>query len=202
MVIAAVRAGSQAGDLAVPEGVDEHNSVSVSMVGPAVSAFGPPRARLFPEDRRGGDCMSTDTEPRELRRIRSGADWSGYLTLANLDVVAERLTALIGNGRRFTSVYSNEDSWAHRAPEVRTGQTAKITVTASSSTGHPYITISEDGWTSWLDTEVQGQAEARALPGKKRPPYLHFKWGRLEISDHAPAGNRFFIVFAVEAGGL
>lgn len=150
--------------------------------------------------------MTNDTtiESRELARIRSGAEWDGYLTLANLDAVHDRLTALIGGGRRFTVVYSNEDFWAHRAPEVRTSQTATLKLSQYPDRGRAVgdITINESGWTSWLETSVADQVEALALGLKRRPPYLHFKHDRVEISHRAPAGNRYFQVYAVEGWDL
>lgn len=143
-------------------------------------------------------AADTTHRSREIARIESGAEWYGYLTLNNLDAVAVRLTALIGGGRRFTSVYTNEDFWAWRPPEVRTGQTATVKVTRSADVTHPYITISETGWTSWLEASVADQGAARTLADTRRPPHLRFKHDRVEITDHAPAGNKFYIVFAVE----
>lgn len=150
--------------------------------------------------------MTTETDTpqsRELRRLASGQDWYGYLTRANLDAVAERLRQLLCGGRPMVSVYSNEDFWVYRPPEVRSRSTLTVKVTQPrSGAGGPYITIEHGGWISWLGSEVADQAMARALRDQDRPPYLHFLQDRVEITDHAPAGNKFFHVFAVQESDL
>lgn len=141
------------------------------------------------------------TDTPDLRRLASDRDWHGYLTLENLDAVAQRLRDLIGDGKLYTAVCSSEDFWSLRPPEVRTSCTSdKIDVCHEPFEGRPAadISINDQHYLHYLTTQSASQVEARALPEEDRPPYLHFKYGRVEITDHAPAGNKIFQVYAVE----
>lgn len=66
----------------------------------------------------------TATESREVQRIRSGRDWSGYLTLENFDAVAGRLREML-EGKRYTWVSCNE-GLRDFFPEVRPGVPVRV----------------------------------------------------------------------------
>lgn len=143
----------------------------------------------------------TDLTSREVTRIASGLPWEGYLTLANLDAVADRIKQMLGDGRRYTSVYCNEGMREY-FPQVRTGLVAEITVNHRERDGRRYgdITIS-DGYVSWLNTDAADQAEARARDEKARPSYVRLDWNQIQVTDRAPAGYVYYWVLAPEVGG-
>jgi hypothetical protein len=152
----------------------------------------------------------TDTQehqPADVRRLTSGHDWYGYLTLTNLDAVANRIRDLIGDGQRYTSVCASEGFLSYRPPEVRTGCVARsITVSRPQVEDRRYgiITFHDHALTYFVETAagVTGQASARALDERLRPAYLHITHNKIEVTSYAPNGDKSYQVFAVEERGL
>lgn len=165
--------------------------------------------------------MATTETPtpgsRDMARLASDRDWHGYLTLENLDAVAERLRKLLA-GQRYTWVACNS-GLRHYFPEVRTGQQIRD---YGVRVWHPEdgsrlggITI-PDTYGIWgIDTSVPDQQTARqrrhaawekATDEQKRTDtwddrgltYLHIKHDRIEIEHFAPIGYRLYWVVTVE----
>jgi hypothetical protein len=63
--------------------------------------------------------MSTETESPDLKRLKSGRDWNGYLTLENCEAVADRVRRLL-EGHRYAWVRCFEEQRGS-FPEVRQG---------------------------------------------------------------------------------
>jgi len=163
--------------------------------------------------------MSTETEvPRDVRQLKTGRDWHGYLTLENYAAVGERLRALL-TGKRYTFVAVNSGS--DYRPEVRTGlelrdngltvhdpeddgQFASINVSDTYGVWGIHVfdvpTSQQDGyecrnaaWDKASDEDKRGWQWQ-----DKRLTYLHFKWDRIEIEHFAMAGHRIVWVAVVE----
>lgn len=162
---------------------------------------------------------TTEQSPldRELARLASDRDWYGYLTLENLEAVAERFRKLLG-GQRYTWVACN--SWLrHYFPEVRTGQRVRdggVRVWRPED-GSKFggITVPDTYGTWGVDASVADQQTARQLRhaawekasdeqkrtdtwDDQRLTYLHIKHDRIEIEHYAPAGHRLYWVITVE----
>jgi hypothetical protein len=135
----------------------------------------------------------------EVKRVSTDHTWSGYLTLENLQAVADRISALLGNGRRFTTVVSNEGMQAN-LPEVRTGRVLHtITVHDEREKGIPAgtIVLSADAMSDWT-THAPDRPAARALERTRRPPHFHITHDTVRVTDRVPAGHRTYEVFSVE----
>lgn len=166
------------------------------------------------------DDLTTATENPDVRRLRTGRDWSGYLTLDNYEAVAARLRALL-TGRRFTTVMSNQGHWNYR-PEVRTGErlsTRGVTTHLLGDNDHyGYITFSDGNFAWGLSGHPADQAAARRLRTEaweaaseedrasgawedQSMVHLSFKQERLEVEHFAPIGYRLYWIFAAEPVG-
>lgn len=136
----------------------------------------------------------------DLKCLASGRAFHGYLTLENLDAVADRIRDLIGDGQHYTWVACNEGLGDYR-PEVRTGQVAKtIEADRRDSDGKLYGSITvNDTYGVWgIHTAVPDQA---ASPGSEVGfdlAYLRITRGQIQIEHRAPAGHRLYWVAAVE----
>ena len=136
---------------------------------------------------------------RDVRRLQSGRGWSGFLTLDNLDAVAGRLRALIGDGQPFTWVARNER--LRSFPEVRTAQVAsKIEVTRRSDADGALGSITVvDSYQVWgLTTEAPDEQATRGCEPAFGLPRLTFTRDQLQIEGRAPAGHRLYWVVAPE----
>lgn len=135
----------------------------------------------------------------DLRQLTSRQDWSGYLTLANLDAVADRLRDMIGDGQPYTWIACNEGLGEYR-PEVRTGQTVREIKTDPPGTEHRTITVHDSYGLWWISTDVEDRAAAHDLePGFHRA-YLDITRTYVRIQTSAPAGHRLWWVVAIEGG--
>jgi len=147
--------------------------------------------------------MSTITD-RETQRIRDGLNWSGFLTLANYEAVANRLRAML-TGRSYTWVACNEGLGNYR-PEVRAGMRVEKVTAELLSADHGHITVL-DTYGVWGLTAVWAdQAAARATgtfdQTVRRGPFVEFErghYGEVFRAEHyALAGYRLCWAVAVE----
>lgn len=137
---------------------------------------------------------------RDTKHLASHLPWYGYLTLANLDAVADRIRAMIGDGQPYTWVAVNEG--LDYKPEVRTSQVAtKVEPYRLETGGEPHggVTV-VGGYGIWsVHTDVADQAEARTRDGKdKRLAYLQITRDEIRVNHYAPAGYRLCWVAALE----
>ncbi|MFV2172269.1 hypothetical protein ACFHW2_12210 [Actinomadura sp. LOL_016] len=146
--------------------------------------------------------MGEQQTPADIRRITSGQDWSGFLTLANLDAVADRIRSMIGGGRPYTWIACNEGLGNYR-PEVRTGQAARtIDVCRIDRAGGPHgdIQVHDSYGLWWICTDAQDQAAAHGREPSFELAYLDITRTYVRIATKAPAGYRLWWVVAVEGG--
>lgn len=165
----------------------------------------------------------TATESREVQRIRSGRDWSGYLTLENFDAVAGRLREML-EGKRYTWVSCNE-GLRDFFPEVRPGmEMEKIVIHDRSDIGYgctmAHLTVCDTYGVWGLDATVPDQktAHERRQAAWERASdearsagrwqdrgmtHIHFDrtrydQGQLKVEHHNGYGDRLYWVIAVE----
>lgn len=160
---------------------------------------------MFETEQQMSASPTAETRSPDVRRLESGLNWSGFLTLDNIDAVAGRIRAALA-GKRFTFVASNE-GLRNYFPEVRTGLEMRE------------VTVSRDGdgrWASFNVSDSYGVWGAQALPpdqqaardagsDSKTCVYMRitrgrYDEGRIEIEHYAPIGSRLCWVIAVEAG--
>ncbi|MFG2001766.1 hypothetical protein ACGFNU_21705 [Spirillospora sp. NPDC048911] len=137
----------------------------------------------------------------DVRQLRSGRNWSGFLTLDNLDAVADRIRNLIGDQQSYVWMASNEGLGDY-LPSVRTGQVAdKITVKRDDADGTLIgdITVHDSHGLWWITTEAADQAAARGHTPADAA-YLEVKHDHIVIDHKVPAGHRVYWVVAVERG--
>lgn len=139
--------------------------------------------------------VNTISTPVEATGPLARAEWSGYLTTACADAVATRLTDML-DGKTTTVVYANLDFIETRPPDVRTSQ--RIKVSTINGYGRKGVHINEPGWTHTLEADTANQSIARSRPPRDRPPHLKITHDRVEITDYAPSGARYYIVIALE----
>ncbi|MEU4410685.1 hypothetical protein AB0F88_39795 [Streptosporangium sp. NPDC023963] len=135
----------------------------------------------------------------DYQRLVEGYSWFGFLAFDNLDLVADRIRAMIGGGQPYTWVAANEMFGLR--PEVRTGQVA-TTVRAERRTHDGnvecgYLNVADTYGVWGLNTDVATQHEAAAKDGRGRT-YLVFECGQLMAEHFAPAGHRLCWVIAPE----
>lgn len=163
-------------------------------------------------------------ESADLRRLKSGRDWYGYLTLENFDAVTERIREML-TGHRYTWVSCHE-GLRDFFPEVRTGQRLSQDLVVNrepleDGTDWAHLTVADTYGVWGLSTTVPDQATARerrqaawdgADEGKRASgkweaglsmTYLHFKHGRhdegrIEIEHRNGYGDRLYWVISVE----
>lgn len=139
---------------------------------------------------------------REIKRLTSGREWFGYLTLENLDAVADRIRRMIGDGQPYTWVAVNEGF--DYKPEVRTSQIAtNVEAYRLETNGKPHGDITVvDTYGIWsVHTDVADQTEVRAQLGNERArelAYLTFSHNLIRVQHSAPAGYRLHWVAALE----
>lgn len=150
----------------------------------------------------------TETTPavrnREIQRIASGRDWSGYLTLENFEAVAARLRTML-DGRPYTWVACNE-GFGYR-PEVRPGlRMDKVEANLlAPDHGHLMVRDSYGVWglsTSWPTRTAVYESGVTCDEAVKRGPHVGFKsdrYGEQFSAEHfALIGARLF--WTVAAG--
>ncbi|GAA2990276.1 hypothetical protein GCM10017559_07850 [Streptosporangium longisporum] len=137
----------------------------------------------------------------DYRRLAEGCNWFGFLTFDNLDLVADRIRSMIGDGQPYTWVAANEMFGLR--PEVRGGQVAtsiraeQRTLDGGAEYGHLMVVDTYGVW--GLHTTAATQDEAAVKDGRGRT-YLLFERGQLVAEHFAPAGHRLCWVIAPEGG--
>ncbi|WP_141576194.1 hypothetical protein [Actinomadura sp. WMMA1423] len=144
--------------------------------------------------------MATNTQtPAEVRRIASGRDWFGFLTLENLNAVADRIRSMIGDGQRYTWVACNEGLGDYR-PEVRTSQVAaKIRVDRRDDEHGSIIVVDTYGVWS-IHTDIADQAAGMGRQPEFSLTYLKITRGQIQMEHKAPIGARLLWTVALEGG--
>lgn len=155
----------------------------------------------------------------DLRRLASDRYWYGYLTLENLEAVAERIRKLLA-GQRYTWVSCNS-GLRHYFPEVRTGQELRdrgvTTYRDEEAQYGPFggITVPDTYGVWGLHTDCPDQQTARRRRGHawerasdeqkatdtwddQHLTYLHITRDKVEIEHFAPIGYRLYWVITVE----
>lgn len=138
----------------------------------------------------------------DVRQLRSGRNWSGFLTLDNLDAVADRIRDLIGDGQPYAWMASNE-GFGNYHPEVRTGQVAReLNVKRFDADGTPTgdITVHDSYGLWWITTEAADQSTARKGQPHLDAAYLEVTHHHIVIEHKVPAGHRLYWVVAAERG--
>lgn len=136
----------------------------------------------------------------EARRLASDRAWFGYLTMENLDAVADRIRRMLDAGQRYTWVAVNEGRGYK--PEVRTGQVA-MKVEAwrleTGSSGEPYggITVNDTYGTWGIHTTAIDQRAAQKQVSRDKA-FIHIEHGQIRVEHYAPAGHRLRWVAALE----
>jgi hypothetical protein len=125
------------------------------------------------------ETMAREHLERDVERIGLPQDWHGYLTLENLDAVADRIRALLA-GRLFTCLYEGEGmsqatldtsrrlvpaefSPGHERPHKETGVTTSV-----STVEHPFqyglgaLDLHLQNGTWYVNTTI---TRALAVPG-------------------------------------
>lgn len=137
-------------------------------------------------------------------RTPSQAHWEGWLTLDNLEAVADRIRAMLA-GQRYTFVAVN--GLFGDCPEVRTGNALVGGVRVSRHDGFGGVTWSDSRYVTGLHTFVQTQDEARHLAedDEKRKRLTRVTLdpsfrdpGTLLTEQWTGAGHRLYWVVAVE----
>ncbi|MFF4417006.1 hypothetical protein ACFYY8_31180 [Streptosporangium sp. NPDC001559] len=138
----------------------------------------------------------------DYERIVLGLPWGGYLALDNLNLIADRIRMMIGEGQPYTWVAVNE-AFSMR-PQVRTSGVA-----TSIEAGRLYGKEGEYGHLMVVDTDgvwslCTSASNQRSANDSDNPvystPYLVFEGGQLTIDHRAPAGHRLCWVVAPEGG--
>lgn len=145
-------------------------------------------------------------ESADLRRLKSGRDWYGYLTLDNFDAVVERIREML-TGHRYTWVSCHE-GMRDFFPEVRTGQRLSQDLVVNrerleDGRDWAHLTVGDTYGVWGLSTTVPDQATACQRGEDKSMTRLHFKHGRydqgrIEIEHHNAYGDRLYWVVSVE----
>lgn len=134
----------------------------------------------------------------DLTRLASGREWSGYLTLENLDAVTDRIRGMIGDGQPYTWVACNEGLGDYR-PEVRTSQVAKR-VSVDRRDGCGTITVL-DTYGVWA---IRADAAAQSETYERQPDfslaYLRITRSQIQMEHKAPVGARLLWTVAVQDG--
>jgi hypothetical protein len=159
---------------------------------------------------------ATETDSADLRRLKSGRDWHGYLTLENYEAVAQRLRELLA-GHRYTFVAVNSGS--DYRPEVRTGMELRsYGIRSHLNDDRTFASIGvADTYGSWglhafevadqkAAHERRNAAWAKASEDDrrgwqwqdKRLTHAHIKHDRLEVEFFAIAGFRVYWTAVVE----
>ena len=139
-------------------------------------------------------------------------DWYGTVTVDNIEEIAEQLRQLLA-GKYFTTVHCYE--YRDWRPEVRlrqylqgnresrySGDPANITLihhhlkpdAKPNATPHSQIVIGDS-------YGVGGFATTRTDPGydpEYNSPYVHIEWNKVTITNRAPNGLKYHVVYAVE----
>ena len=132
--------------------------------------------------------------------------WFGFLTLDNIELVAEGLKRLLV-GKRYTFVAMNELKSRDLEPEVRTSQALKDTGIADRepisvwySEDRTYASISvRDSYGSWsMHTDVYDSADDNDW----KVPYISFKSNQVSVFHRAPDGNKLCWVIATESASI
>jgi len=138
--------------------------------------------------------MSTISD-REIQRIRDGLGWSGLLTLANYEAVADRLRMML-SGRSYTWVACNEGIGNYR-PEVRSGMRVEKVTAELLSADHGHITVLDTYGVWGLSACWRDQSDPN-----RRGVFVAFEHGRygevFRAEHYAPAGYRLYWAAAVE----
>lgn len=134
------------------------------------------------------------SDDRDLQRLKGEEDWYGFLTRENLDLVANRIRAML-DGRQYTCV----TVWTNGRPEVKAGQSNASVETLRGE---------DRRWSGGIDLDIGGfprRIRTRATNGTD--VYRHDRQWRVEIdfSDNrltidypAPAGAPVHIVIVLE----
>lgn len=133
----------------------------------------------------------------EIRRIASRRDWFGFLTLANLDAVADRIRDMIGNGQQYTWVACNEGLGDYR-PEVRTSQVASsIRAEARDESGAIIVVDTYGVWS--IRTTIADQAAGARRTPEFNLTYLKMSRTQIQMEHKAPIGARLLWTVAVQS---
>lgn len=138
------------------------------------------------------------TIPADVRRLQSGREWFGFLTVENVDAVADRIRSLIGDRQPYVWVACNEGLGDYR-PEVRTGQVAE-SIRAERRDGRASIIV-VDTYGVW---SIRSDAADQEATARRKPEfgltYLHITRGQVRMEHKAPVGARLLWTVAVEGG--
>lgn len=133
-------------------------------------------------------------------RLTGDAQWFGYLTLENVDAVADRIRRML-DGHRYTWVAVNE---AFERPEVRTSQVMeKVEVFRSRDDSYGElagITVLDTYGVWGPDTTAPDERTAAQQPERDRA-YMVIDHNKIEIKHFVPAGSRLYWVIALEDEG-
>jgi hypothetical protein len=135
----------------------------------------------------------------ETERLKSGREWFGFLTLENLDAVADRIRFIIGDGQPYAWVACNEGIGDYQ-PEVRTSQVAKsIRVERVEGRGSIIVVDTYGVWS--IRTDVADQYLARRREPGFSLAYLKITRSQILMEHKAPIGARLLWTVAVQDGG-
>lgn len=137
-----------------------------------------------------------------MSQVLTERDWSGMLTVENIDQVAERILRLL-QGKRYTFVAFNE-IFPDRL-EVRTGMRLDpkdatngigVSVYRDESGNGDFAGFNVvDSYGVWGPTTT---VKEDRYDDDFRNPYIYFKEDRVTIAHHAPAGHKLIWVAVIE----
>lgn len=134
--------------------------------------------------------------PPYLRRLASGGDWHGCLTLENAELVAGRISRLL-YGRRYSWAYH----WGSPEADIELHTSAAtMEVRVNVQLDHAFVSWS-DGWSHQFYTTIRDRRyEAKLSYEEKRRDgiWLHFQGEQFTTDSYSISGNRCRGTFRIE----